>query len=265
MARKRSAPSDPEEPATPPPPARNFRRSARQLAPAVSQPTPAQRAPGPETPAPPTTARPTPAPAAPAPAPEPPAPASASLASNDGDRLASSCEQCHQRKVKCDRAQPVCGGCALLGLADGCAPHVRKARAVRRRRFPEHVLLAKIREHEALLRAHGIPFAPLHPEPLGGAGLEVGGASGVEEEEEEEEEEESKVDLGDVADDVANGAPNGIVNGAPNGFTNGGGDHYGDGEGRYSPGEDMASAGASPVMSGALNAEYAPDSQRSQD
>jgi hypothetical protein len=171
--------------------------------------------------------------------------------------------------VKCDRQQPACGGCALLGLAGVCVPHVRKARVCRRRRFPEHVLLAKIRKQEALLRGHKIAFAPLHPEPAGGgAGLpaRARGVLGVGE--------ESRADFGDVADDVANGVPNGIVNDAPNGIAHdapngdGDGDGYGDSDGDDyddgagrddSPVEDMPDAGETPAVPGALNAEYALD------
>jgi hypothetical protein len=217
---KRAAPADSDEPPqikTSRRPARQPRRSERPATPTLAP------------------ADPTPTPAPQTPAPEPP-PAPASPASNDSQRRAggTTCELCHQRKVKCDRADP-CGGCTAL-RAD-CVPHVRKARVWRRRRFPEADLLRKLREHEALLRERGIAFKPLYPPGLDGDG---GGDDDA-----HEGERKPDVDVGEVGEDAD-------------------GEDAGEGGGYDWPDEHMATAGASPppTMSGALNVGYVLDLER---
>ncbi|KAL2189209.1 hypothetical protein L209DRAFT_752432 [Thermothelomyces heterothallicus CBS 203.75] len=69
------------------------------------------------------------------------------------------CQLCQQRKVKCDRKFP-CSQCSRMGAQ--CVPAALIPRQ-RRRRFPERELLERIRQYEALLRQHHVPFRPLHP------------------------------------------------------------------------------------------------------
>lgn len=69
------------------------------------------------------------------------------------------CLQCQQRKVKCNRKFP-CESCDRFQLE--CVPALRPRQ--RRRRFPERVLLDRLRHYEDLLRQNGTNFEPLHPE-----------------------------------------------------------------------------------------------------
>ncbi|KAH8664705.1 hypothetical protein BX600DRAFT_381388 [Xylariales sp. PMI_506] len=68
------------------------------------------------------------------------------------------CVLCQQRKVKCDRRFP-CSNCTKSRVQ--CVPATLAPRQ-RRRRFPERVLLERLRKYEDLLRQHNIPFDPLH-------------------------------------------------------------------------------------------------------
>ncbi|RJE27330.1 Transcription factor [Aspergillus sclerotialis] len=79
------------------------------------------------------------------------------------DNLAKSprilaCILCQQRKVRCDRKFP-CANC--IGAGTQCVPGTLSPR---RRRFPERLLLDRLRHYEDLLRQHSIDFEPLHPQ-----------------------------------------------------------------------------------------------------
>ncbi|GAD91550.1 fungal specific transcription factor, putative [Paecilomyces variotii No. 5] len=66
------------------------------------------------------------------------------------------CVLCQQRRVKCDRKFP-CSKC--VAARSQCIPATL---APRRRRFPERVLLERIKLYEDLLRRNNINFDPLH-------------------------------------------------------------------------------------------------------
>jgi hypothetical protein len=83
------------------------------------------------------------------------------------------CQLCQQRKVKCDRKYP-CANCTRAGTP--CVPATVVPRQ-RRRRFPEHELLTRIRHYETLLRQHNVPFDPLHPPAASTAATETTGDS----------------------------------------------------------------------------------------
>ncbi len=68
------------------------------------------------------------------------------------------CVICQQRKVKCDRKFP-CANC--IKSQAQCVPATLAQRR-RRRRFPERMLLERLRKYEDLLRQHNITFEPLH-------------------------------------------------------------------------------------------------------
>ncbi|KAH8895436.1 hypothetical protein GQ53DRAFT_50721 [Thozetella sp. PMI_491] len=68
------------------------------------------------------------------------------------------CVLCQQRKVKCDRRFP-CSNCTKSGAQ--CVPATLTPRQ-RRRRFPERVLLERLRKYEDILRQNNIYFEPLH-------------------------------------------------------------------------------------------------------
>lgn len=70
-----------------------------------------------------------------------------------------SCILCQQRKVKCDRRFP-CANCTRAGV-ECIAPSA--TRPQRKRRFPERMLLDRLRHYESLLRQNNIDFTPLHP------------------------------------------------------------------------------------------------------
>lgn len=72
------------------------------------------------------------------------------------------CVLCQQRKVKCDRRFP-CANCVRSKTQ--CVP-ATLAQRQRKRRFPERHLLDRIRKYETLLIQHGIPFEPLHKDPI---------------------------------------------------------------------------------------------------
>ncbi|RYP62974.1 hypothetical protein DL771_009501 [Monosporascus sp. 5C6A] len=72
-----------------------------------------------------------------------------------------SCVQCHQRKVKCNRKFP-CANCRRVGTK--CVPATLAPRR-RRRKFPEHELLERVRNYEKLLRQSHIKFEPLRQDP----------------------------------------------------------------------------------------------------
>ena len=78
-------------------------------------------------------------------------------------------------KVKCDRKFP-CAGCIKSGIQ--CIPSTLVHRQ-RKKRFPERILLDRLRGYEALLRQNGIRFEPLHKD-VAGAGNQRGlpGAAG---------------------------------------------------------------------------------------
>ena len=68
------------------------------------------------------------------------------------------CVICQQRKVKCDRKFP-CANC--IKSQAQCVPATLSQRR-RRRRFPERVLLERLRKYEDLLRQNNITFEPFH-------------------------------------------------------------------------------------------------------
>lgn len=67
------------------------------------------------------------------------------------------CMLCQRRKIKCDRKSP-CANC--IGAGAQCVPATA---APRRRRFPERLLLERLRHYEGLLRQNNVNFEPLHP------------------------------------------------------------------------------------------------------
>ncbi|KAH7022063.1 hypothetical protein EDB80DRAFT_769111 [Ilyonectria destructans] len=73
------------------------------------------------------------------------------------------CVLCHQRKVKCERKFP-CSNCVRSGAQ--CVPTTVIPRP-RRRRFPERVLLERLRHYEDLLRQNNVSFEPLHKDCSG--------------------------------------------------------------------------------------------------
>ena len=92
------------------------------------------------------------------------------------------CVLCQQRKVKCDRKFP-CSNCKKSRT--DCVQATLATRR-RRRRFPERVLLERLRTYESLLRQNGIEFEPLHKNSLGGKeSLKEDGGSDSEDEEQE--------------------------------------------------------------------------------
>ena len=70
------------------------------------------------------------------------------------------CVLCQSRKIRCDRQFP-CANCSKAGAR--CVPGNQVPRQ-RRRRFPERVLLDRLRHYEDLLRQSNIKFEPLHPD-----------------------------------------------------------------------------------------------------
>ncbi|KAF1981794.1 putative C6 transcription factor [Aulographum hederae CBS 113979] len=68
------------------------------------------------------------------------------------------CIQCQKRKVKCDRKLP-CANCVKAGSE--CITASRTPYR-RRRRFPERVLLERVRHYEQLLEKEKIKYEPLH-------------------------------------------------------------------------------------------------------
>ena len=70
------------------------------------------------------------------------------------------CVFCQSRKIRCDRQFP-CANCIKAGAR--CIPGNQVPRQ-RRRRFPERVLLDRLRHYEDLLRQNNIKFEPLHPD-----------------------------------------------------------------------------------------------------
>lgn len=82
---------------------------------------------------------------------------SSSLQSSRKQRILS-CVLCQQRKVKCERKFP-CANCVRFHVQ--CVPATTVQRP-RRRRFPEHDLLDRLRKYEDLLRQNKIEFEPLH-------------------------------------------------------------------------------------------------------
>lgn len=84
------------------------------------------------------------------------------------------CILCHQRKIKCDRKSP-CSHCIKAGVQ--CVPAIDQPRP-RRRRFPERILLERLRKYEDLLRQNNVKFDPLHKDvPEGKDGLSPTGDS----------------------------------------------------------------------------------------
>ncbi|RJE22002.1 Transcription factor [Aspergillus sclerotialis] len=71
-----------------------------------------------------------------------------------------SCALCRQRKVKCDKKDP-CTYCANRGVSCVPAP-LPSAPRPRKRRFPEAVLLARLRRYEAALKSYGIDIDSLN-------------------------------------------------------------------------------------------------------
>ncbi|KAF4126203.1 Fungal trans [Geosmithia morbida] len=67
------------------------------------------------------------------------------------------CHLCQKRKIKCDRRFP-CANCTKKGVQ--CVPVAQPRQ--RRRRFPEHKLLERLREVEDLLLKNNVKYEPLH-------------------------------------------------------------------------------------------------------
>ncbi|KAF7554451.1 hypothetical protein G7Z17_g2915 [Cylindrodendrum hubeiense] len=80
-----------------------------------------------------------------------------------GHKRVLACVLCHQRKVKCERKFP-CSNCVRSGAQ--CVPTTVIPRQ-RRRRFPERVLLERLRKYEDLLRQNNVSFEPLHKDWTG--------------------------------------------------------------------------------------------------
>lgn len=86
----------------------------------------------------------------------PPAATTSSHASRPHRVLA--CVICQQRKVKCDRKVP-CAQCIKSRVQ--CVPATLTPRQ-RRRRYPERLLLERLRRYETMLQQNNIHFEPLH-------------------------------------------------------------------------------------------------------
>ena len=63
-----------------------------------------------------------------------------------------SCALCHKRKVKCDKKDP-CTYCVTRNIV--CVPVVQADSGMKKRRFPEAELLARLRRYEAALKSFG--------------------------------------------------------------------------------------------------------------
>ena len=91
-----------------------------------------------------------------------PAAATPSSQSSKPQRVLA-CALCQQRKVRCDRKVP-CANC-IKGRVQ-CVPATLAPRQ-RRRRFPERVLLERLRKYEHMLRQNNLRFEPLHKDSTG--------------------------------------------------------------------------------------------------
>lgn len=91
-------------------------------------------------------------------------PATSTATSSSKPRRVLACVLCQHRKIKCDRNHP-CSHCVKSRVE--CIPATQLPRQ-RRRRFPERVLLDRLREYEDLLRQNNIKFEPLHKESTAG-------------------------------------------------------------------------------------------------
>ena len=101
--------------------------------------------------------------------PDQPSPAISSLpaqATSSSRPRVLACVLCQQRKVKCDRKFP-CANC--VRACANCVPASLNVRQ-RRRRFPERLLLERLRHYESLLHQNNIQFEPLHPPSEDGRG-----------------------------------------------------------------------------------------------
>lgn len=81
-----------------------------------------------------------------------------SVASTPGkSKRLLACMECQRRKIKCDHEMP-CSNCMRLKLQ--CVPATQQARR-RRRKYPEKLLLDRLRHYESLLQQSKIAFQPL--------------------------------------------------------------------------------------------------------
>ncbi|KAJ8071803.1 hypothetical protein OCU04_002117 [Sclerotinia nivalis] len=85
-------------------------------------------------------------------------PGTSTVTSSSKPRRVLACMLCQQKKVRCDRNHP-CSHCVKSRVE--CVPATQLPRQ-RRRRFPERVLLDRLRKYEDLLRQNNIKFEPLH-------------------------------------------------------------------------------------------------------